>query len=1086
MKKSLLSLIIVLLFCNGVYAQQVWQQVWQQVKGSYKSSDLALRESVPSQYQLFSLDMDALKKQLVNAPLRGNGKSSVIVQFPDGDGEMKSFRIYEAPVMQEALSKKYPNMKSYVGQGVANPSETTRFSLTLYGLHNMMFSDGGTSYTDPYTKDKQVYIVYNRSSLSAPHTFKCGVTAASPKKKSKKPELSTLSVPATDGIMRHYRLAMACTIEYAAFHIQEANLQGGTLAQQKEAVLAAMNVTVIRVNSVYERDFAISFELIDNNDAIIFIGADKFDNENTENILLDQSQHVIDSIIGFTNYDIGHTVSTGGGGVAQLYSPCSGSKARGITGLYAPVGDPYDIDFVAHEMGHQFGGNHTFNNDCDGNRNDDTAIEPGSGSTIMAYAGVCAPNVQDHSDVHFHILSILEITEFMKDGGDCSVNVTTNNTAPIANAGVDYTIPKSTPFILKAQGSDAHVDSLTYTWEQGDTEISVQPPVASATEGPNFRSLPPKTVPERYMPALSAVLANNLAPTWEVISNVARTFTFALTVRDNNINGGQTAYDDMMVTVAGNAGPFLVTAPNTNVSWQAGSNQTVTWNVAGTTANGVNTAYVDILMSNDGGQTYPVVLATKVPNDGSEVITVPTGNGSNKRIMVRANGNIFYDISNTNFTVTAPAATMAIAVSGDQQKTSCIGGEVTYDFTYQALGGFTGETIFSVTGNPEGSVVVFSPETISSNGTFTVTITLPETIAPALYPVTVTATSGAIVKTANIYLDVLSTNFSDIVLTLPVNGAENVISAVSLKWEALENATAYQVEVATDEAFETLVVNETTMGLSLNASLENLTTYYWRVIPVNATCSGTPGASFSFTTANATCADFTSANVPVVISGTSTSTVTSALAVTGTYPVEKVTVYLKINHSYVSDLTAVLRSPSGTQVTLFTDACDDLQNIDVVFDDNGATLVCGDNPAISGTVTPQQALSAFNGQSPLGTWTLRVTDGFAEDGGQIISWGLNICSTEPPIAGLQDTALTGLSVYPNPNKGEFTVQFISATANDIKIAVYDIGGRQLLNKSFTNTGAIEQQLSLGNAHAGVYLVNIQDGDKTVTKKIVIQ
>lgn len=1083
MKKLLFFLISVLLFCNGIYAQKIWQKA----DGGYiKASDVVSRMSVPSQYQLFLLDIAALKKELVNAPLRGKGKSSVIVQFPDGNGVMKNFRIYEAPVVQEGLSKKYPDMKSYIGQGVDNPSEITRFSLTVFGLHNMMFTEEGTSYTDPYTKDKQFYIVYNRTDLSAPRTFKCGVTEAGPKKKNKQTELTTFSTTASDGVLRKYRLAMACTIEYAAFHIEAANLQNGTEAQQKEAVLAAMSVTVTRINSVYEKELAITLELVDNNDSLIFIDDDEFDNENENFILLSQSQQVIDNIIGFDNYDIGHTVSTGGGGVAQLYSPCSEYKAMGITGLYAPVGDPYDIDFVAHEMGHQFGANHTFNNSCDDNRNSDTAFETGSGSTIMAYAGVCFPSVQNNSDAYFHISSIVEITEFIKDWGNCSQNTATGNSAPVADAGLDYTIPNGTPFILKGSATDANGDALTYSWEQGDIEVSVQPPVATSTEGPNFRSLLPKTTPERYLPSLTSVLANDLAPTWEVIANVARTYNFAFTVRDNNIEGGQVAYDDMQVTVSGTAGPFLVTSPNTNVSWQAGSNQTVTWDVAGTTANNVNTAFVDILMSNDGGYTYPVVLASKVPNDGSELITVPVGNGSDKRIMVRANGNLFYDISNTNFTVTSAASTFAVTVNGEQQKTICNGGEVEYDFTYEALGGFTGETTFTITGNPEGSVAVFAPETILANGVVALTLTLPETVTAGLYPIIVTAASGDVVKTVNIYLDVLTTNFGEIILSSPADGTENILSSVNLQWQAAENAIAYQVEVATDENFEDIVVNETTTLPAFSTSLENETTYYWRVSPANISCAGTASVAFSFTTGDTVCTDLLSANVPVVISNSEAVTINSTLAIVATDPIEKLTIQLKINHSYVGDLTAILRSPSGTEVVLFAGACDDLNNVDAIFDDNGTVMVCGNTPAISGTVLPVEALSVFNGQSPQGTWTLRIADGFEQDGGQLVSWGLTICSTEEEIVGLKNNAIDNLSVYPNPNKGDFTVKLTSVTGNDIKVTVFDIGGRQLFASSFANTGAIEQPISLRNAQAGIYLVSIQDGDKKVTKKIVIQ
>ena len=1085
MKKHLLLVMASVFFLNAGYSQNA---TWNKADGkNIQQSALLNRASVPSQYQLFQLNLQALKTQLANAPLRGNKLSShVVMQFPDGNGQLKDFKIYEAPVMQPGLSAKYPGMKSYVGQGVDNPSETIRFSITQYGLHIMLFTDEGTSYTDPYTKDGLTYITYKRAAVT-PRTFRCDVTDAAPKKKNKEPQLIPFSENATDGVLRTYRLAMACTIEYAAFHIEEADLTGGTLAEQTEAVLAAMVVTVTRVNSVYERDFAISLQLIDNNDELIFITSDNFDNENTNNALLNQSQPVIDGIVGFDSYDIGHTVSTGGGGVAQLYSPCSDDKARGITGLFAPVGDPYDIDFVAHEMGHQFGGNHTFNNECDGNRNDDTAYETGSGTTIMAYAGVCFPSVQDHSDAHFHKHSIQEITDFMKNWGDCAENTETGNAAPVADAGPDYTIPKGTPFILRASATDADGDDLTYCWEQMDLEISMQPPVATSTEGPNFRSLPPANSPERYMPTLSAVLANNLAPTWEVIATVARTYNFVVTVRDNNPLGGQTSYDDVQLNVSGVAGPFLVTAPNTNVSWQGGSNQNVTWDVAGTTANGVNTAYVDILMSNDGGQTYPVILASKVPNDGSEVITVPTTTGSNKRIMVRGYDHIFYDLSNTNFTITAAPSTMAVTVNGEQNQTGCKGSEVTYSLFYQALAGFSGETTFSVTGNPAGSTVTFDPETITVAGNVNVVVEVPQTVAAGFYSMTVTATSGAVSKVASLYLEVLDSDFGTVVLTSPANGAETLLNTIKFMWEEVENATTYQLEVATDDQFESIVTDEMVTSNSFVATFEENSDYFWRVRPLSAACTGTSSDVFAFNTGVTSCANFVSTNVPITISDASIATINSTLTVTSTDPISRISVDLDIDHTWVSDLTAVLKGPNGTQVTLFQNVCgDEVDDVDAIFDDYGNELVCGSAPAVSGFIVPAEQLSLFNGQSPAGVWVLTISDNFAQDGGQLNSWALNICTTEDfIIAGLDDKAFAGLTVFPNPNKGDFTVRFTSATGSDIKIAVYDIRGRQLLNKAFANTGLIEQSISLKNAQAGVYLVNIQDGDSVVTKKIII-
>lgn len=1084
MKKHLLLLVTLLLFITTGYSQTgLWSRADEK---SIPQSALLNRASVPSRYHIFQLDLTSLKAILATAPLRGNKLSShVVIQFPDGNGQLKNFKVYEAPVMQAGLSAKYPTIKSYVGHGVEKPSETIRFSITGYGLHTMLSTDEGTSYTDPYTKDGLTYVAYKRSALT-PRTFRCDVkeTAA---KNNQEPGFTTLSEPATDGLLRTYRLAMACTIEYAAFHIEEAGLTGGTLEEQTAAVLSAMVVTVTRVNSVYEKDFGISLQLIDNNDELIFIESDDFDNENTNDALLNQSQPVIDGIVGFDSYDIGHTVSTGGGGIAQLYSPCSNNKGRGITGLFAPVGDAYDIDFVAHEIGHQFGGNHTFNVECGGNRNDSTAYEPGSGSTIMAYAGVCFPSVQNNSDAYFHKHSILEITNFMKNWGDCAVNTETGNEAPVADAGSDYTIPYGTPFILKGTATDADDDALTYCWEQMDLEISEQPPLTTSAEGPNFRSLPPVSSPERYLPVLEEVLNNNLFPTWEVISDVEREYNFVLTVRDNNPLGGQTAYDDMKVNVSGAAGPFLVTVPSTNVSWVAGSNQNVTWNVAGTNANGVNAAYVDILMSNDGGLTYPVVLASKVPNDGSEVITVPTATGVNKRIMIRGHNHIFYDLSDSDFTITAAPSTMAITVNGEQNQIGCKGGEVTYSLFYQALEGFSGDTTFAVTGNPSGTTVTFDPATINVSGNVNIVVEVPQTVVTGFYSMTVTATSGAVSKIASLYLEVIDTNFGTVALTSPANEAEELLNTVSFTWSETAGATAYKIEVATDAGFETIVVDEMVENTSFITTLSDATGYFWRVQPVNLTCTGASSGVFTFTTGETTCADFVSTDVPLIISDSAAATINSTLTVTSTEEISRLSVDIDIDHTWVGDLTAILVSPAGTEVTLFQNVCeDDADNVNAVFDDFGNEYECGSNPAISGFLLPTEQLSQLNGQSPEGVWTLKVIDNFSDDGGQLNSWSLTICNTEAPTSNINDNVLANLSVFPNPNKGDFTVKFVSATGNNIKIAVYDIRGRQLLNKAFENTGIIEQPISLNNAQAGVYLVNIQDGESVVTKKIIIQ
>ncbi len=651
--RNTLLLFSVFIFFNSFGQNALWNKVSAEAT---KSSVKMERASMPSKYDLYSLDIDLLKSLLLKAPLdTSNTSSNVIIAFPNPKGALEEYKIYEAPIMEKGLADKFPNLKTYTGKSIKNPAETIRFSITLFGLHVMSLSgENGTFYIDTYTKDLSHYIVYKRQDITPSKSFHCDVIDAASDEFRSIEIGGNIQNRASDSFFRTYRLAMACTIEYAAFHVNAAGLGSGTLSQKKAAVLSAMVITMARVNSVFENDMSLRMNLVANNDLIIFIDSDSFDNSNS-NTLINQSQTVIDATIGSSNYDIGHTVSTGGGGLAQLNSPCGSGKARGITGQGSPVGDPFDIDYVAHEMGHQWGGNHTQNNAC--NRNATTAIEPGSASTIMGYAGICAPNVQNNSDAYFHTVSITEMIAFIAGtGGTCAVATANSNAAPTANAGIDYTIPKGTAFILKGSGSDTNGDSLTYCWEQTNNQASTQPPTQTATTGPNFRSISPSTSPNRYMPPLASVVANVLNPTWEVVPTVARTMNFALTVRDNRApNGGQTKRDDMVLTVA-NVGPFLVTSPNTAVSYVGNVSQTITWDAAGTTANGINCANVDILLSTNGGLTFPITLLAGTPNDGSQAVTIPNSPGTTNRIMIAGSNHIFYDVSNTNFTITAGTA----------------------------------------------------------------------------------------------------------------------------------------------------------------------------------------------------------------------------------------------------------------------------------------------------------------------------------------------------------------------------------------------------------------------------------------------
>lgn len=611
------------------------------------------------------LQPDAYKTYAVNAALKNtlfglgdNPQQARVIELPAPDGTLQPFRIWQAPVMAPALSEKYPGIKTFAAVSVLHPSVSARIDWTGKGFHAMVYDDKGTWFVDPYSSENDnFYISYFKKDYTKPvgsHMTCLVGEDEEPGKISLDDQLPVLE-KLNGAQKKTYRLALACTGEYA--------VAVAGAAPTKQDVLSAMVTSINRVTGVYERELAVSFQLIGNTDTLIALDGttDIFSNL-SGGAMLGQNQYLVDSVIGTANYDIGHVFSTGGGGIAGLGVVCNpGSKARGVTGLFNPVGDAFDIDYVAHEMGHQFGGSHTFNannsgmGSCTGNASTQSAYEPGSGSTIMAYAGICGTlnNIQAHSDAYFHARSLDQISTFITTGtgGTCPVAVATGNDIPqLPVFATTYTIPHLTAFEITApEATDATHDELTYCWEQWNRGDFGQSFANVRLNGPIFRSFLPDTSRTRIFPTLKRVLTNTTSYLGEKLPDTTRSLNFRVTVRDvmSGIGSFNFATDTVKVNVVyTGAAPFRVTSQAAVATLTGNTQQTVTWDVSQTDVAPISATNVNIYLSVDSGYTWSYVLAANTANDGSETVTVPNVDASNRvRIKVKGAGNIFFDLN---------------------------------------------------------------------------------------------------------------------------------------------------------------------------------------------------------------------------------------------------------------------------------------------------------------------------------------------------------------------------------------------------------------------------------------------------------
>jgi subtilisin-like proprotein convertase family protein len=983
-------------------------------------------------YRPVTLDLASLRPVLAAAPMEGSaaaarGTAASVLALPLPDGTTGRFRLVEAPVMAPSLAAQYPQIKTYAGVGLDDPTASIRCDLTPLGFHAQILSERmGTIYIDPVSiNDHLHYLSFfrrdmNRAARGGHET--CGFVPPvnDPALQARQATIEAdanlptaqRSVQAVGTTLRTYRLALAANREYVM-------ARGGTTT----SALASMNTSVNRVVGVYEKELAVRLVLVPNTNLLITTTANAYTNNNG-GTMLGQNQTRVDQIIGSANYDIGHVFSTGGGGIAGLGVVCqNGQKARGVTGSPSPTGDAFDIDYVAHEMGHQFGGNHPFNAETGacggGNRNPLTSWEPGSGSTIMAYAGICgnADNVQNNSDAYFHTGNFQEIQAEINTTS-CFVTAATGNTAPTVTGPVSgRTIPKGTPFRLTAVGQDADGDALTYNWEEMDRGGNTGTSVLTATNqranqtDPLFRSFTATSSPTRYFPQLAKIIANATPVKGEAYPQVARQLKFRCTVRDQHasaalgfIVGGVDYTPTISLTVASTAGPFVVQAPDGpgGPQWYVGSPATVTWAVANTNMAPVSCSNVDLLLSRDNGLTYTDTLAANVPNSGAATFTVPSSilPTTQARVMVHARDNYFFDISNASFSILAPLTPDYALNVAPATRTACPGVDAVYTVDVASLAGFVDPVALTVSGAPAGVTATFAQTTVTP-GTAAVALTVTATTAvtPGSYPLTVTATTGANVKTQNITLVVSPQVTAASTLVGPADAATAQPLAPTFTWTAVQDATTYTFELSNNAQFTgTLLASvpglTTTTYALTGVTLAANTPYYWRVRAENGCGAGPNSTAFSFTTIGVACSLSPAANLPVAV--TSASVVNAVVNVGACDLVQDVNVKnLRITYPNSGDLDIFLVSPSGRATLLASGLCANGANLNLNFDDQAAVaysaIPC---PASTGgTYQSLGGMSRFVGEAAGGNWTLRVIDNTAPRNGLLTSWTLELCTS---------------------------------------------------------------------------------------------
>lgn len=1003
--KHLIIIILSLTVCSA-NGQSLWTK---SSVNQYRSAPEEDRLIMPAAYHAYELAFDDMVSELSNAPdenLDSRSDRGLEISLPVANGGFETFEVFYAPVMAPKLAEKYSSIRSYKGYSTTNRGKNIRLDVGAYGFHAAIHSADGVEYIDPYAKgNKDQYLVYNVAdymSQIGSDLPRCGT----------KDELKDIhfddimQTRSVDGEipLRVYRIAIACTGEWGAVR--------GTVENAMADIVTGVN----RMNQIFENEISMRIVLIENNDLLLnFNGAtDPYLNSQSGSTMLSVNTSVINNRVGNNAYDLGHVYarSCDTGGIARLSSMCdNNSKGGAVTCHYSNNLDFMAASVTSHEIGHQMSAQHTFNN-CDGNESLGNGYEPGSGTSIMSYSGLCggALNLNDGGGIYYHAASLMQIYNHTRDGGladGCAELIETSNVEPVISLSYEdnFSIPENTYFVLEGSATDANEDDiLTYQWDgfNSGPQSPLGSPISTA---PRFRSFVPREYPVRFFPTPSNILSGT-SDRREVMPLGNMDLNFIFTARDNNIEAGTAVYEEIRFKTVATNEKFEITSQSSGASTFSGGDPIeVTWNVAGTDQAPVNADKVDIYFFKGNANNFSFdnmeLLAEGIPNTGSATVYAPNTVTFDGRLIVKASNNIFFSINKANIRIQEAVAETIFFTPNPIVQTVCLPNTTTVDISTSGFAGISGNVQLSVeSGLPDGATAVFSPSTVAVGESSVLSINYDGTTPSDRFDIVIKANvEGVDELEREIILLVSNTDHSAMKGTSPVDGASGVNVAPTFTWSESPNADTYTIEIATSPAFgNSTVISQPNLvdpTYSVADLLVETTVYYWRILPTNVCEDGEPSSVNAFSTEALACVEFSpsESSLPINISQSGLPTVTSEVTVAGGSIADvNITEFTGL-HENNKDLIVTLKSPSGTEVVLFSKICNQ-SNFNCTFDDNSNSPVQCPLNAGGLTYRPKENLDAFNGEQANGTWILEIDDTSAGNGGSLNSFALEVCSAQ--------------------------------------------------------------------------------------------